>query len=140
MESQQTSLVADGKLSYASVLAHFGCTTLECIRGVKGTDIQAYVNSAGLMAGFPPVEGDGTYTSNVLPSILSGKFADVPVLMGTNLNETTVFFEVAGLNSNTDLVDGVSALTGLNISAIEGPLLSKYSAEVKKDASALLNR
>jgi hypothetical protein len=73
MESQQAALVGDGKLNYEKVLAHFGCTTLECIRGVSGTDIQAYVDSAGLMTGFPPVEGDGTYTSNVLPSILSGK-------------------------------------------------------------------
>lgn len=73
MESQQAALVGDGKLNYEKVLVHFGCTTLECIRGVSGTDIQAYVDSAGLMTGFPPVEGDGTYTSNVLPSILSGK-------------------------------------------------------------------
>ena len=35
MESQQTGLVADGKLNYENVLSHFGCTTLECIRSGK---------------------------------------------------------------------------------------------------------
>jgi len=140
MQSQQTSLVADGKLNYEKVLAHFNCKSLECIRQVSGTDIQAYVNSAGLQAGFPPVEGDGTYSNNVLPSILSGKFANVPVMMGTNLDEFEVFLAVAGLNSNAGLVEGVRALTGLNISTIQNSLLSRYSAEVTKDANALLSR
>jgi carboxylesterase 2 len=141
MESQQTGLVADGKLNYESVLKHFGCTTLECIRGVSGTDIQAYVNSAGLMLGFPPVDGDGTYTSNVLPSILSGKFANVPVMAGTNLDEFRVFLAVLGLSGgDADLVDSVANLTGLDISAIEPALLIKYSAEVTKDSNALLSR
>jgi carboxylesterase 2 len=140
MESQQAGLVGDGKLNYENVLTHFGCTTLECIRAVPGTDIQAYVNSAGLMSGFPPVEGDGTYTSNALPSILSGKFANVPVMAGTNLDEFRVFLEVLGLGSDADLVGTVSQLSGINISAIEPALLSKYSADVTKDSYELLAR
>jgi carboxylesterase 2 len=140
MESQQAGLVGDGKLNYESVLAHFGCTTLECIRRVPGTDIQAYVNSAGLMNGFPPVDGDGTYSSNVLPSILSGKFANVPVMAGTNLDEFRVFLAVLGLNGDTDLVETVSQTTGINISAIKPALLSKYSTAVTKDGYELLSR
>jgi len=97
MESQQTGLVADGKLSYANVLSHFGCTSLECIRGVSGTDIQAYVNSAGLMTGFPPVEGDGTYTSNVLPSILSGKVS--PYRLIARVTRTDLSFETSSPTS-----------------------------------------
>jgi carboxylesterase 2 len=76
MESQNTLLIGDGKANYNKVLSHFGCTSLDCIRSVSGTDIQAYVNSEGLQ--FPPVDGDGTYTSNILLNIVSGKFADVP--------------------------------------------------------------
>ena len=140
MQSQQTGLVADGKANYEKVLENFGCDTLECIRGVSGTDIQAYVNSAGLSAGFPPVDGDGTYTSNVLPSIVSGKFADVPVLMGTNKDESEVFFAAAGLNSDVGLLEGVLALTGLDISTIQNPLLSKYDAALTKNTYALINR
>jgi carboxylesterase 2 len=140
MESQQAGLVGDGKLNYENVLSHFGCTTLECIRGVSGTDIQAYVNSAGLMNGFPPVDGDGTYSSNVLPSILSGKFANVPVMAGTNLDEFRVFLAVLGLNGDTDLVETVSQTTGINISAIEPALLSKYSAVGTKAGYELLSR
>lgn len=140
MESQQAGLVGDGKLNYVNVLTHFGCTTLECIRAVPGTDIQEYVNIAGLMNGFPPVEGDGTYTSNVLPNILSGKFANVPVMAGTNLDEFRVFLEVLGLGSDANLVGTVSQLTGIDISAIEPALLSKYSADVTEDTYELLAR
>jgi carboxylesterase 2 len=138
MESQNTVLIGDGKVNYNKVLSHFGCASLECIRGVAATDIQAYVDNEGLQ--FPPVEGDGTYTSNILPSIVSGKFANVPIMMGTNLDEAQIFLAVAGLDSGTDLVDGVLELTGLNISSIENSLLSKYAAEGIDGGIALLNR
>ena len=135
MESQNTVLIGDGKANYENVLSHFGCASLDCIRGVAATDIQAYVDEQGLS--FPPVEGDGTYTSNILPSILSGKFANVPIMMGTNKDEAQIFLAVAGLDDGTSLVDGVFDLTGLKISSIENSLLSKYVAET---GSALLNR
>jgi carboxylesterase 2 len=132
MESQNTLLTGDGKANYNKVLSHFGCTSLDCIRGVSGTDIQAYVDSEGLQ--FPPVDGDGTYTSNVLPNIVSGKFAQVPIMMGTNKDEAQIFLAVAGL------VDGVLDLTGLNISSIENSVLAKYAADGIEDGVALLNR
>ena len=138
MESQNTVLIGDGKANYNKVLSHFGCASLECIRGVTATDIQAYVDNEGLQ--FPPVEGDGTYTSNILPSVVSGKFANVPIMMGTNLDEAQIFLAVAGLDSGTKLVDGVLDLTGLNISSIENSLLSKYAAEGIDGGIALLNR
>jgi carboxylesterase 2 len=138
MESQNTLLIGDGKANYNKVLSHFGCTSLACIRGVSGTDIQAYVDSEGLQ--FPPVDGDGTYTSNILPSIVSGKFAKVPILMGTNKVEAQIFLAVAGLDNGTSLVDGVLDLTGLNISSIENSVLAKYAADGVEDGIALLNR
>jgi carboxylesterase 2 len=138
MESQNTVLIGDGKANYNKVLSHFGCTSLECIRGVAATDIQAYVNNEGLQ--FPPVDGDGTYTHNILPSIVSGKFANVPILMGTNLDEAQIFLAVAGLDSGTSLVDGVLELAGLNISSIENSLLSMYAAKGIDGGLALLNQ
>jgi carboxylesterase type B len=138
MESQNTLLIGDGKANYNKVLAHFGCTSLACIRGVSGTGIQAYVDKEGLQ--FPPVDGDGTYTSNILPNIVSGKLANVPIMMGTNKDEAQVFLAVAGLDNGTSLVDGVLDLTGLNISSIENSLLAKYAADDVEDDSALLSR
>lgn len=138
MESQNTVLIGDGKANYNKVLSHFGCSSLDCIRGVPATDIQTYIDNEGLQ--WPPVEGDGTYTSNILPSIVSGNFANVPIMMGTNLDEAQIFLAVAGLDSGTNLVDGVLAVTGLNISSIENSLLSKYAAEGIDGGLALLNR
>jgi carboxylesterase 2 len=138
MESQNTLLIGDGKANYNKVLSHFGCTSLDCIRSVSGTDIQAYVNSEGLQ--FPPVDGDGTYTSNILLNIVSGKFADVPIMMGTNKDEAQIFLAVAGLDNGTSLVDDVLDLTGLNISLIENSVLAKYAADGVEDGIALLNR
>lgn len=137
MESQNTLLLGDGKANYNKVLSHFGCASLDCIRGVAATDIQTYVDNEGLQ--FPPVE-DGTYTNNILPSVVSGKFANVPILMGTNLDEAQIFLAVAGLDSGTSVVDGVLALTGLNISSIENSLLSMYAAKGVDGGLALLNR
>ncbi|GAB7329379.1 hypothetical protein MBLNU13_g01165t1 [Cladosporium sp. NU13] len=137
MESQNTLLIGDGKANYNKVLSHFGCASLECIRGVAATDIQTYVDNEGLQ--FPPVE-DGTYTNNILPSIVSGKFANVPILMGTNLDEAQIFLAVAGLDSGTSVVDGVLALTGLNVSSIENSLVSMYAAKGIDGGLALLNR
>jgi carboxylesterase 2 len=105
---------------------------------VSGTDIQAYVDSEGLQ--FPPVDGDGTYTNNILPNIISGKFANVPILMGTNKDEAQIFLAVAGLDNGTSLVDGVLDLTGLNISSIESSVLAKYAADGIEEGIALLNR
>lgn len=138
MESQNTLLIGDGKANYNKVLSHFGCASLDCIRGVSATDIQTYVDNEGLQ--FPPVDGDGTYTSNILPSIVSGKFANVPILMGTNLDEAQIFLAVAGLESGTSVVEGVLELTGLNISSIENSLVSMYAAKGIDGGIALLNR
>lgn len=138
MESQNTALIGDGKANYNKVLSHFGCSTLDCIRGVSGTDIQAYVDNEGLQ--FPPVDGDGTYTSNILPEIVSGKLANVPILMGTNKDEAQIFLAVAGLDNGTSLVEGILELTGLDISSIEDSVLVKYAADGIEDVSALLNR
>jgi carboxylesterase 2 len=93
MESQEVALVG-GLSSYQAVASEFGClanlSPLTCLRKVPGTDIQKYLDSSGLM--FAPVDGDGTSSGkNTEVEILSGKFAAVPVMAGTNKNEWTVF-------------------------------------------------
>ena len=137
MQSQNTALIGDGKANYENVLSRFGCASLDCIRGISATEIQTYVDTEGLQ--FPPVE-DATYNSNILPSIMSGKFAKVPIMMGTNKDEAQIFLAVAGLQNGTSLVDGILDLTGLNIPAVETSLLVKYAAAGIDVASGLLNR
>jgi hypothetical protein len=69
------------------------------------------------------------------------KFANVPILAGTNKDEFRVFLAVLGLNSDAAagaLSPTVAALTGVNISSIQSSLLGAYSAEGVTDA--LLSR
>jgi carboxylesterase 2 len=110
MESQNTLLIGDGKANYNKVLNHFGCSTLDCIRGISGTDIQAYIDNEGLQ--FPPVDGDGTYTSNILPEIVSGKLANVPIMMGTNKDEAQIFLTRTRLLVSTAMVAGSVEFSG----------------------------
>jgi carboxylesterase type B len=114
------------------VIAHFNCTNapsqLTCIRGVSGTAIQSYITEQGLF--FGPVADKTNMNANTLPSILSGQFASVPVLIGTNKDEFRVFSALLGLNpaAYPNLSTLVFSVLGLNISAIEKPLAALYSA------------
>lgn len=98
MESEQAFLPGDGTANYKAVLARFGCTNIDCLRKVPATDIKNFIEPNFLF--FPPVV-DGTYTPDVRPSITSGKFAKVPITMGTNLNEFRVFLAIFGFNNGT---------------------------------------
>ncbi|KAK5109587.1 hypothetical protein LTR85_002479 [Meristemomyces frigidus] len=143
LESQQTLIVGNGLTAYEQVLAHFGCalaaSPIDCLRKVSGTDIQTYIAQAGLS--FPPVEGDGTYlASQTLPSIVSGKFADVPILIGTNANEARVFLAVAGLDNGTNIVDDVLGLVGLNVSTIEQSIGATYAADIVDNTDLLVSQ
>jgi len=131
LESQQTSVPGNGSENYDKVLRKFACadapSPIGCLRKVPGTDIQAYITDNNI--GFPPVEGDGTYmASKTLPSIKSGRFADVPILIGTNADEFQVFLAMTGTGNGSDVVGSVLSLTGLDISLIKDSLLASYAA------------
>nr|POF23971.1 pyrethroid hydrolase ces2e [Quercus suber] len=141
MESQGTVIVGDGAQSYQQVLANFSCANapspIDCLRKVPGADLLAYIDENEVE--FPPVINDGTYiASDALPSITSGKFANVPILLGTNANEGRVFLEIAGLFNGQSTVDAVLSLTGLNISGIEQSLLARYAADIVNDGDVLI--
>ncbi|KAE9989657.1 hypothetical protein EG327_002420 [Venturia inaequalis] len=139
MESQQTFLIGDGKANYLNVLAHFGCTTIQCLRQVSAADIKNYTLTAGLM--FPPAAGDGTYVKDIRSSISSGKFAKVPIMMGTNLNEARLFLGAVGLtNDGSTIVNSVLSLFGLNSTAAQQNILSKYAADVINNDIVLADR
>ncbi|GIZ46043.1 hypothetical protein CKM354_000918400 [Cercospora kikuchii] len=104
MQSQNQAAAGVGLVSYNQVASNFGCSTapsvIDCLRKVPATDIQAYITQNSLS--FPDVTGDGTSVGKqALPNILSGKFANVPVLIGTNKNEASVFLDLFGLNTGS---------------------------------------
>lgn len=133
LESQQDLGTGSGLQSYEQVIANFGCATavdqLACIRKVSGTAIRDYVSANSLS--FPDVKNDGISSGdNTLPQILSGKFANVPILIGTNKDEGRVFAEVLGLDDNATALQDVFAPYGVNISPLLAPLKSSYGDSV----------
>jgi len=126
LQSQQSALVGNGLVNFKQVLSNFGCADTDCLRKVPAADIKAYIEKEGLA--FPPVNGDGTAVADVRDSIRSGKWAKVPVMLGSNLNEASVFLAVLGAQ------DGQTALNGLfdqaNItSSARDSLLTMYAAD-----------
>ena len=100
MESEGAT-TGDVAASYAEVSAHYGCTTaaspLACLQAIDGLALEQYITSAGIS--FYPVADDVTSTDDVRPNILTKKFADVPVLLGTNSNEGSIFLAALGLDT-----------------------------------------
>ncbi|CAK3840514.1 liver carboxylesterase 1 precursor [Lecanosticta acicola] len=144
MESQQALRAGNGLVSYNQVAANFGCalalSPLACLRKVSGTAIQQYISNNSV--DFPPVTNDGTDSgSQTLPAIESGKFADVPILIGTNKDEFTVFLAILGLNPQ---VSGVSSAAQAIAPALSNQVItaltSTYPQSVVDDADALLSR
>jgi len=141
MESQATGLPGNGTTSYENVVAHFNCTNatsqLACLRTVDAFAIRDYLISSNLY--FPPVINDGTYVaSDSLPEIQSGKFAPVPILIGTNKDEGRVFVDLLGLDpansGNESLVNQIiEDVTGIDVSSILQALLNGYDLDLSND-------
>lgn len=136
LESQQALATGNGTANYEQVLEHFGCTDIECLRGVPAQDILAY-NTANSLT-YSPVLDDGTnVASNTLPSIKSGKFANVPILIGTNLDEFSVFAAILGLRADpSNLNQVLGAFLGNSTEA----LLATYTGKVANGANDLVTR
>jgi carboxylesterase type B len=123
--------LGNGPISWEAVLVRFGCafaaSPISCLRQVPATDIKTYIEAYSLA--FPPVNGDGTSINDIRPSISSRKFADVPVMMGTNLNEARVFLAILGLNNGTAAVDTVLSTLGITDPAVQQSIFAAYAAE-----------
>lgn len=138
MESEATAATGNGLVSYNAVSAHFGCTLtpspLACLRKVDGKAILQYITASGL--GFFPVNDNTNVGYNSLPSIESGQFANVPILIGTNKNEGTVFAEIFGLGSDLDAIDDLGIP---ELAAVKDALIDMYiGGGVANTSSALV--
>ena len=131
-----------GSLNYASVLSKFKCTTspspIECLRKVSATDIKAFIESESLS--FPPVNGDGTSIADVRSSIATGKFAKVPIYMGTTTNEARVFFAAAGVVDGQTALDAVFDMLQINSTALQNSVIASYAADSIDDRLVLADR
>lgn len=131
MESQQALDPFNSLDAYNSAVANFSCTSapshLECLRNVPVQDLKDYLDET--LAFFGPVQEDGTSTQDIRPSINSGKFAKVPIMMGTNLNEGRVFEALLGLENSTSFLDFIGGWLGLDVKQGVGELLAQLTAQ-----------
>jgi carboxylesterase 2 len=142
LQSEQSLLTGNGLLNYQQVLVNFNCagvpSPIACLRRVPATDLKAYIEPNSLA--FPPVDGDGTSTSDVRASISTKKWARVPAVLGTNLNEARVFLAVYGLNNGTAAIDTVFNLLGIKSPAVKQSILALYAARGITDLYLVADR
>lgn len=143
MSSQQDLAVGTGLGSWEDVIDHFECSAspspIKCLREVHGTDIQAYIQSKTIA--FPPVIGDGTNEGpGTLESIQHGRFANVPILIGTNANEGTIFTRVLGLGPDLAPVEMILGPIAENITNVTQTILDTYSGHVPDEGTALISQ
>ncbi|EGP85142.1 uncharacterized protein MYCGRDRAFT_75146 [Zymoseptoria tritici IPO323] len=136
LESQAQGALGNGAVNYPIVLAHFNCADITCLRAVPAQDILDFITDNAL--GFFAVEDNTNVNSNSLPSISSGQFAPVPILIGTNKDEFTLFLDILGLNGATSpsQVPGLPA----NLSLIANPLTDLYNSLVPPITTPILSR
>jgi len=131
MQSQQSLLIGSGSDSYKKVLQNFKCQSqsspIACLRKVSATDIKAYIESAALV--FPPVNGDGTSVSDVRNSITSKTWPNIPILIGTTLNEARVFIAAQGITSGAPALDYALSTVGITSLITKSSILALYAGK-----------
>lgn len=139
LESQNALVSGNGANNYKQVLNHFNCTNIDCLRKVPAQEILTY-NTENNLSFSPLVDGTTNVASNTLPNILSGKFAKVPILIGTNLDEFSVFAEIIGIRADPTKLNAVlGGLLGGNNTAASN-LLSLYTGKVANGINDIVTR
>ncbi|KNG49934.1 liver carboxylesterase 1 precursor [Stemphylium lycopersici] len=138
LQSQNAVLPGDGELNYKQVLTNFGCSEVNCLRQVPAADIKSYIETNSLS--FPPVNDDRTSTRDVRLSITSSKFANVPILLGTDLNEERIFLAAAGLNDGNATIDNQFDSLNITSPVIRDSIIASYAAKGIEDLYLLADR
>lgn len=92
-----TDVGADSS-QFSKIARHFGCTVdpveeLQCMQQVSEEDLKAYIQEGSAAkdnVSFGLIVDNATIFSNYSHRIQSGKYAKVPLLIGTNTNEGAV--------------------------------------------------
>jgi carboxylesterase type B len=138
LQSQNAVLPGNGLVNYKQVLLHFGCADIACLRKVPALDIKAYIESNSLS--FPPVNNDGTSTPDVRLSISSGKFANVPTMLGSNLNEARVFLAVTGVTDGNTALNATFDQYNITSQTVRDSIIAAYAAQGITDSYELSDR
>ncbi|KAK8127968.1 Carboxylesterase [Apiospora sp. TS-2023a] len=102
--------------SSASISAEAAATELACVRDAPASSIRALINDPSASLSFYPVDDDITQLADPDRARAEGQIAKVPLLIGTNANEGTMW-----TGSWTDLDSYVAAF----------PMLSPHAAALK---------
>lgn len=137
MESEQSFFPGPGgAANYQNVLNHFNCKDLACIRGVDAVAIRTYIeNGTSGELFFPPV-ADPTYVTDIRNNIHNHTFANVPILMGSNLNEGRILFAGIEQNNGTEAINEV--LTTYNLNSTFGQYLVSFYANATNQSTMAL--
>lgn len=88
--------------SWQQAAPGLGCTDpqtqLQCMRKVDAQTMKQYILNNSLT--FFPVADGKTYTQDIRPAIKAGTAAKVPLMLGSNKDETTFVLYVSGLDPN----------------------------------------
>jgi carboxylesterase type B len=96
MQSEAAGL-SGGAESWKSLSASLNCTgtsTIACVRKAPALAIKSIIEKANL--NFDPVKDDITCSKNISLALTSGKAAKVPIIIGSNAQDGTVFAVVFG--------------------------------------------
>ena len=112
MESEAALVEPDSSVPWEELVALTNCTTavsqLACVRQVPAMTIQNVIETNSIS--FQPAFDGVTAVSNVLPIFDTGRAAKVPMMIGTNANEGTVFARIILLMGNTTLPEYLSTI------------------------------
>lgn len=93
MQSEAAGL-SGGPESWKSLSAALNCTDIACIRKAPATTIKSIIEKTNLS--FEPVKDDITCSKNISLALTSGKAAKVPLIIGSNAQDGSVFAYVFG--------------------------------------------
>lgn len=100
LESEATD-GGNGTASWEALIVALNCTTSDqvaCARAAPAATLKSIVEHQAL--GFPPVADNVTRAADVKAAFTSGTAADVPIIIGTNGNDGSVFALEFGSLSN----------------------------------------
>jgi len=138
MQSEQSLLIGDGWLNFQRVLRHFKCPDTNCLKSFSAEEIKAYIVKEELA--FPPVNNGKTSVSDVRPSIKNGKWAKIPVMIGSNFNEARFFLAPKNLTDGQAALDAVFEYFNITSTALKTAIKLTYGQKAITDLLELVDR
>lgn len=148
MESNGLSAVVDsgaaGAASWAALASAVGCadaaSQLACVRNVDAATIKSVIEHAALS--FPPTEDNVTCVADVRSSIASKRWADLPILIGSNANEGRVFATQVGISPNASQAEIAQYLNATfpNNTELHQAILAAYPAWLTTNAYQFISQ